>query len=337
MAISSDQCKRMSVADRFVSTRVAFCSELRLTFPELGAQIDRADTVTADQFWRSWIATVGILVTRDAAALFEKRSGLLLGPVQMTPALWGELSEKTQGVIWKYLRTMVLEVAVSMNLDSLDTSIMQDISTILTEERLTAGGAEGAATATATAETSDMFEHLKPMMEKLKTMLGGFMDLSGSLPLPEIPEHLRKGRIARLAEELAKQIDPAEFGIDPEALKGGSMEDVIKHLAELYQKDPSVLMAGAKRVADKIKTKITGGSLNREELLAEAQEFVTLFKNHPLFKEAIAKFEGMMGAGGLAEMFGSGSGSGSAGAPSARRSAVQERLRKKLAARAQKK
>jgi hypothetical protein len=132
---------------------------------------------------------------------------------------------------------------------------------------------------------------------------------------------------------LAKQIDPAEFGIDPETLKGGSMEDIMKRLAELYQKDPSILMAGAKRVAEKIKTKITGGSLNREELLAEAQEFVALFKDHPLYKEAIDKFEGMMGAGGLAEMFCS----GSAGAPSARRSAVQERLRKKLAARAQKK
>ena len=331
MANHPMKIKRMSTVDRFVSTRTAFCDELRLTFPELAAQIGRAATVTADQFWGSWVSSTAILLARDSAALFESRSGLLLGPVQMTPALWAELSDTTKGAIWKYLRTMILEVAVSKNLDSLDTTIMQNISAILTEERLAAGGAEAA------AETSDMFEHLKPMMEKLKTMLGGFVDLSGSLPdmssFPEIPEKLRKGRIARLAEELAKQIDPAEFGIDPEALKGSSMEDVIKRLAEIYQKDPSILMAGAKRVADKIKTKITGGSLNREELLAEAQEFVALFKGHPLFKEAIAKFEGMMGAGGLAEMFGS----GSAGAPSARRSAVQERLRKKLAERAQKK
>ena len=323
----------MATANRFVATRTAFCDELRLTFPELVPQIDRASTVSAEQFWSSWIPNLSILLLRDSAALFEKRRGLLFGPIQMTPKLWGELSEKTQAAIWKYLRTMILEVAMTLNLDSLDTTVMQEVSAILTEERLSAGSTE------AKEEASDMFEHLKPLMERLKGMLGGFMDLSGSLPdmssFPEIPERLRKGRIARLAEELAKQIDPAEFGIDPEALKGESMENVIKRLAEMYQKDPSVLIAGAKRVAEKIKTKITGGSLNREELLAEAQEFVALFKEHPLFKEAIAKFEGMMGAGGLAEMFGSVS--GSSGTPSARRSAVQERLRKKLAARAQKK
>jgi len=318
-------------ADRFLVTRTAFCDELRLTFPELAAQITRAGTVTAEQFWSSWSTSLAILLHRDSAALFEKRRGLLLGPVQMTAALWAELSDKTKEAIWKYLRTMVLEVAMTMNLDSLDTTIMQEVSAILTEERLATGGSEAA------AETSDMFEHLKPLMERLKGMLGGFMDMSGGLPdlssLPEIPERLRKGRIAKLAEELAKQIDPAEFGLDPALLKGDNIEDVIKRLAELYQKDPTILMSGAKRVAERIKTKIMGGSLNREELLAEAQEFVALFKDHPLFKEAIAKFEGMMGAGGLAEMFGS----GSAGAPSARRSAVQERLRKKLAARAQKK
>lgn len=320
-----------TVPDRFLTTRTAFCNELRLTFPELVAKIDRAATVTAEQFWSSWSTSLSILLSRDSAALFEKRRGLLLGPVQMTPALWDELSDTTKSAIWKYLRTMVLEVAMTMNLDSLDTTIMQEVSAILTEERLGAGGPEAA------AETSDMFEHLKPLMERLKGMLGGFMDISGGLPdlssLPEIPERLRKGRIAKLAEELAKQIDPAEFGLDPALLKGDNIEDVIKRLAELYQKDPTVLMTGAKRVAERIKTKIMGGSLNREELLAEAQEFVALFKDHPLFKEAIAKFEGLMGAGGLAEMFGS----GSAGAPSARRSAVQERLRKKLAARAQKK
>ena len=289
-----------------------------------------------------WKGNLSILLTRDAAALFEKRRGLLLGAVQMTPVVWGELSEGTKTAIWKYLRTMVLEVAVGMNLDSLDTTIMQEVSAILTEERLAAGGAE------ATSETSEMFEHLKPMMEKLKGMLGGFMDLSGlsgfmdlsgSLPdmssFPEIPERLRKGRIAKLAEELAKQIDPADFGLDPSALKGDNLEEVIKRLVELYQRDPSILMSGAKRVAEKIKAKITGGSLNREELLAEAQEFVALFKDHPLFKEAIAKFEGLMGAGGIAEMFSAAGGGG--GAPSERRRAVQERLRKKLAARAQKK
>ena len=51
-----------------------------------------------------------------------------------------------------------------------------------------------------------------------------------------------------------------------------------------------------------------------------------------MFKELMGKVSGFMGADGLASMFGSG-GSDNGGAPSERRRAVQERLRKKMAAR----
>jgi hypothetical protein len=157
--------------------------------------------------------------------------------------------------------------------------------------------------------------------------------VSGEMPsLPEIPERLRKGRIAQLAEQMAKQFDPADFGIDPALLRGDNVVEVLKGLAEMYQRDPTKLIGGAKRVAEKIKRQIMGGSLDREALIAEAKEFVELFRNHPTFKEAIAKFEGLVGEGGLAEMFGGAAGGGG-GASSDRLRAVQERLRKKLAAR----
>jgi hypothetical protein len=151
--------------------------------------------------------------------------------------------------------------------------------------------------------------------------------------LPEIPERLRKGRIAKLAEDMAKQFDPADFGIDPALLRGDNVEEVLRGLAEMYQRDPTKLIGGAKRVAEKIKKQIMGGSLDRDALIAEAKEFVEIFRNHPTFKEAIAKFEGLVGEGGLAEMFGAAGGGGDGGASSERLRAVQERLRKKLAAR----
>ena len=98
----------------------------------------------------------------------------------------------------------------------------------------------------------------------------------------------------------------------------------------MYQRDPTLLIAGAKKVAERIKKQILGGSLNREDLVAEAQEFINIFKEHPQFKEMISKATGLMGPGGLSEMFGS---AGGTSEPSERRRAVQERLRKKLAAR----
>jgi hypothetical protein len=312
----------------FAKTLKGFCDELRLTFPELGTAIDRAAVVSAAQYWRMWQKNLDILLEKNADGLFEAKSGFLIGAVRMTPALWGEISENTQKAIWRYLRTLTLEAAMEISMESLTPEQMQALMDIMTAERLDAGGAE------AEAAQKELFEetmgHLNPLMDRLKGMMGGFMDGVDlkDIPLPEIPEHLKRGKIARLAEQLAKQFKPEEFGIDPTMLEGDNVEEVLKRLAELYKRDPTMIMAGAKRMADKIKQQVMGGSLKREDLLAEAKEFVALFKEHPLFKEAIAKFEGLMGEGGLASMFSGGGGGGSD-----RLRATQERLRKKLEAR----
>lgn len=314
----------------FAATLSAFCDELRATFPELSENVSRAAALTPEQYLRYWKTHLPILLARDADALLGERKGFILGIVRLTPALWSEISEGTQTAIWRYLRTLTLEAAMETSLEGLEGEVLEQLNAILMAERLEKGGAE------ADAAASEMFEegmsHLKPLMEKLKGMMGGFMDISGlaDIKMPEIPEHLRNGRIAKLAEEMAKQFKPEEFGIDPALLQGDNVEEILKRLADLYQRDPTALIAGAKRVAEKIKTRILGGSLNREELVAEAEEFVKLFKEHPLFKEAIGKFQGLVGEGGLASMFGGGA---SEGAPSERRRAVQERLRKKLEAR----
>jgi len=327
------------MSSSFTTTLKGFCDELKLTFPELEAQITRATTLTGAQFWRSWQSGLEVLLTRDAKTLLEERRGFLMGAVRLTPAIWAEISETTQGAIWRYLRTLTLEAALDVGVDGLDTESMQRLMAILTAERLEKGGAD------AEAETSEIFgesmKNLAPLMEKLKGLIGSaasggggsFMDLSG-FKMPEIPERLRNGRIAKLAEDMAKQFDPTDFGISAADLSGNSVEEVLKRLAGLYQRDPTLLIGGAKKVAERIKKQILGGSLNRDELIAEAQEFIAVFKEHPQFKEMIGKFSDLAGPGGLAEMFG---GSGGSSEPSERRRAVQERLRKKLAARQAKK
>jgi hypothetical protein len=312
----------------YAKTLKSFCDELRLTFPELRPSIDRAAAVPPTQYWLMWHKNLDILLEKSADGLFSAKSGFLISAVRMTPALWAEISENTQKAIWRYLRTLALESAMeSATMETLTPDQMQSLMDIMTAERLEAGGED------AEAAQKELFEetmgHLNPLMERLKGMMGGFMDGVDlkDIPLPEIPEHLKRGKIARLAEQLSKQFRPEEFGIDPAILEGNNVEEVLKRLAELYQRDPTMIMAGAKRMADKIKKQLLGGSLKREDLLAEAKEFVALFKEHPLFKEAIAKFEGLIGEGGLASMMGGGN------VPSERLMATQERLRRKLAER----
>jgi len=321
-----------AAATGYAQTLRSFCDEMRGTFPELTGAIDRAAAVSPEQFWRMWKNALSILVEKDAEKLLGERKGFLVGAVRLTPAVWQECSANTQTAIWRYLRTLVLESAMEISLDGLDRETLGGLQTILLAERLEKGGKD------AQDATSELLEeglsHMKPLMEKLKGMLGGFMDLSGlgDFKLPEIPEHLRNGRIARLAEQLAKQFKPEDFEIDPALLAGDNVEEILKRLVEMYQRDPTMLIAGAKRMADKIKRQIEGGSLDREGLIAEAEEFMRMFKEHPSFKEAISKFQDMTGGGGLGALFGGGDDGGS-GAPSDRLRGVRERLRKKMEAR----
>jgi hypothetical protein len=304
----------------FAKTLTAFCDDLKLSLPELTSAIDRVTSLSPADFLKAWRPHLATLKGRDVQALFQKRGGSLISGVALSKKIWGELSENTHAAIWKYLRTLALEAVIETGIDKLEEKDMTILMDILMDER----GTEGTKTM-----FEDSMKHLKPLLDRLKEFMPTFgTDASGATSaFPEIPERLRNGCIAKLAEELTKQFDPTEFGIDPSMLTGDNIEDILTKLAEVFQKDPTKLMTGAKTMAEKIKRKITGGSLNREQLMSEAQEFMTLFKEHPMFKDSLGKFESMMGGGSFADMFGSSEG------PSERRSTVQERLRKKLAAR----
>lgn len=342
---------------KFQKTLTTFCAELRATFPELATATVRATTIVSPaSYWRSWQGHLELLAARDGEALFSERRGILVPPLALTATFWEEISAETQTVIWRYLRTLLLEALMELSLDesTLTEERTRCLMAILTQERLeavmTGSGEEAIAGMDASSASvmeemaKDMFSGAGGLMERLQGLLrtAATMDASGATaadmpPFPEIPERLRNGCIMRLAQQMAQQFKPEEFGIDPAMLTsaGDNVEEVLRRLAELYQRDPTLLISGAKRMADRIRRQVMGGSLKQEELVAEARQFVELFKDHPLFKDAIGKFQELVGEGGMASMFGGGG--GSAAAPSERLRTVQERLRKRLAARQAKK
>jgi hypothetical protein len=129
---------------------------------------------------------------------------------------------------------------------------------------------------------------------------------------------------------MAKQFNPAEFGIDPALLEGDNVEEILTRIMGIYQSNPMLLVERVQKLSERVKQQILGGSVSRDQLVAEAQEYVALFKEHPLFKEAIEKFQSFTGEGGIGALFGGG---GSSSAPSERLRTVQERLRRKMEAR----
>lgn len=321
----------------FAGTLKSFCDELRLTFPELQPQIDRALTITPAMYWKAWSANLSVLLECDFAALQTKSRGFILGAVRISDSLWSELSGQTQRAIWKYLRTLVLEASMELPNEEMTPEMAQGVLDILQQERAKSGeGPDEEELQEAAQMMEESMKHMNPLMERMQGILGGIFgsvgtDGSGAtFTMPEIPDHLRNGKIAKLAEELSKQFNPADFGIDPKLLEGNSVEEVLQRLMDLYRNNPDLLINGAKRVAERMKKQVLSGTLRQEELIAEAKEYVALFKDHPQFKEAFSKFETLFGEDGIGSMFQS----QSSGAPSERLRAAQERLRRKRDARA---
>ena len=315
----------------FTKTLTAFCSELRLTFPELETMITRASVISPSMFWNNWVSTLEILLYRDADKLFKTRKGFLMGAVRLTSEVWGELSENTQNVIWTYLRTLCLESAKEVGLEGMSNESLQILSNILLAERMEADPE---------STTSDMFEesmkNLQPMMDRIKEVLGTDFKIDPEhMKLPELPPHLKTGRIAKLLETLSKQLNPEEFGIDPAMFKSDNPTALLKQLLNMFNENPKPMMEGIKKLQAKIQAQIKGGTLDQKELMKEAKEFHDLLKDHPLLKEVMSKFKM---AGPAADLFSQFvSSSSSSGEPSERLRLVRERLQKKIIARGTKK
>ena len=280
----------------FASALTAFCEDLLPTFPELTKEITAVQArPVADvekEFVALWKTNPAVLTLRDATYLFTHD---FLPGVRVTEALWKEVSENTHKAIWNHLQTLALLSAASFDAGSLDLSGMM-------------------------AQMKEMAESpmMKSMMEKLKEMMGS--GISGEKPAFKIPERLFKGQIAKMAEELAREFKPEDFGLSPELLESSDPTKIFGYLQEVFTKKPELLMAGAKRIAQKIQGKFERGELKREDLMREAEEMMKEFSDNPMFSELF---------GGLTEML-SGSDKETGNEGSARRRAVQERLRKKM-------
>ena len=355
---------------------VSFCKELSATFPELSSQIDRAVSITPAQFLNSWVKDLHILRDRNNTQLFSSRNGLLIGAVKMTPELLAETSDKTVSAIWKYLRMILVESVKIVKLDSLDNSASQIVFEILTEDKLGSAGADPSGMSY--DRLKQIMDDFKPFIDKLKDMVSQFLngdsdwnfDLSGlsadflnlsGASLPTIPKHLLSGHIANLAKDLMKQFSAEDFGIDSSIMECEDVDEIMEKIMEIIKGDTSAILAGVRKLTEKIKNKVLNGSVRQAELIAEAKEFVALFQENPIIKECTQKVQsyfsegagkdmdfsdildkfglkGYGGINGIMEMIksvmsggGMGMGMGNSGAPSDRRRAVQERLRKKLA------
>lgn len=149
--------------------------------------------------------------------------------------------------------------------------------------------------------------------------------------MPQIPERLLKGQLAKLAEEILREFKPEEFGFTP-AMMAAAEENparAFELITEIYTKNPEVLQTSMKRIMSRLQDKIRRGQFKPQEIAQEAEELMKELTGNSAFKDLLESLKGSFGFGDDPDLATPGAAAG--GTESERRSIIRERLRKKLA------
>ena len=147
--------------------------------------------------------------------------------------------------------------------------------------------------------------------------------------LPQIPERLRKGQLAKLVEELVKEFKPEEFGFTPEIMAECERNPAkaFEVITEIYTKRPESLQGVLKRIMKRLQDKIRRGEFKPQEIAKEAEEMMKEFTNNPAFMELLTSLKDGFGAAEDPDLMRETGREGDA-----RRNIVRDRLKARLAA-----
>jgi hypothetical protein len=235
---------------------------------------------------------------------------MVLPGVVITPELWAGVSQLTKDAIQKYLSILTFSFIMKDGPGSMDLSggvFKEWADKFLGEWRNKMGRA-------------DFDSFAKRMAE----MFG-----PGGQRLPPFPERLKNGKLAKLAEEIVKELKPEEFGLDPEVLRRCEADpsQAFEILMQTTMQNPEKLQGAMKKIIGRLQEKFQRGQFKPQDLVAEAEEMMKEFSENPAFVEMMESMRSTFGFEDL-DMARSVGREGSA-----RLNIAQQRLRREMARR----
>jgi hypothetical protein len=265
----------------FDAKYVEFAKDLLATCPELEVQIKAALALENEDRMKEFKKQV--LTSCSPKRNGEKCPDYVLPGVAMPQDIWSSLSEKSKKAIQEYMTILSFTFLI-------DAGTSGDIS-----------GSEWSA------------DWAKTMMDDMKEKMGGFdftdvsakiASLFGSMGgadgsrFPQLPEKFLNGQIAKLAEDIVKELKIEDFGLDPEVLKsaGNDPTKALNLIMEVLMKNPQNLQKTIQKLSKKIQQKIQSGALRPNDLVAEAEELMKTFSENPQFVSLMESFRQSFGA-----------------------------------------
>ena len=249
----------MSNHDDFSKIMQDFKKDVLLTFPEYSDKID-CDNHNYEYYKEYYPKHFFNILYRNDEIFNTPDGAFFIPNVNFTDIWKSNITEKTKGIIWKYLQ-LVLFTVVNNEKDSKLFGEAERLFEAIDEK--------------------DFKQKLEEAIGDMSELFEDGADLSSCAPnVDELNDHISDildGNLGKLAKEIAEETAD-EFNIDEN--NASSMGDVFKNLI----KDPSKLMNIIKKVGDKIGEKLESGELKESEMLDEASKLLEKMKSMPGMK-----------------------------------------------------
>jgi hypothetical protein len=306
-----------------------FVEDLLGALPEYKSQILLAQSIPAKLRLDRFQAEVKINNTLGGgdSEEFRKNPKTILPGVTIVDALWETLSDNTKKAIWEHVRVLsiccFMEAGFGNNekpkwMDDAMSAAMEDMKKKL--------------------ESVDFQSLIKKFMNIMKPgdedskesdeKSAGAPNLDDMFKngFPKLPERFLKGHMARLAQEMVKDITPADLGISPEMMKDCEKDPSrsIQILFSTFTNNPGVIQQLIGKIGNRLQQKVMSGSINPQEIAREAEELMKEFAGNSSFVDMMG---GIKSAFGFEDMDAARA-AGKEG--SARLATARDRLRKKL-------
>jgi len=318
-----------------------FVEDLMGALPEYASHVAKAQAILKKERIDRFQAEVKFNNTMSGGSSdeFRHNPNTVLPGVTISDAVWATLSDQTKKAIWEHVR--ILSICCFMEagfghdekpkwMDDAMSAAMEEMKKKL--ESVDFQSLIGKLMKMMKPESDDEKDDTTsgtnakgPNGTKAKSGLPNLDDMFKG-GFPKLPEKFLKGHMARLAQEMVKDITPEDLGISPDMMKACEKDPSrsIQILFSTFTNNPGVIQQLIGKIGKRLQQKVMSGAINPQEIAREAEELMKEFSENSSFVDMMG---GIKSAFGFEDMD-TARKAGKEG--SARLAAARDRLRKKL-------
>ena len=298
-----------------------FVEDVLGALPEYTAQIQAAAALDSDARLKRFQEEVKVSNTLGGGDSNDhaKNPSTILPGVTVADSVWTSLSDASKKAIWEHVRILSICCFMEAGFSDAKPEWMNDAMNEMKKK----------------LESVDFSDIIGKFMKFFKSDDGsnepagkGMPDLKGMFEngFPKLPERFLKGHLAKLAQEMVKDITPEDLGISPEMMKDCEKDPsrAFNILISTFSNNPGIIQKTIAKIGKRLQQKVQSGAISPQEIAREAEELMKEFSSNSSFVDMMG---GIKSAFGMEDMDIARK-AGKEG--SARLATARERLRQKL-------